>query len=236
MRRFLRILAILGLVVLATGGALLGWLSLTAVNAASLPPLRTGDIVFQNTTDDQALAIMLASGSVYTHAGLIEIATDGRPMVVEAIGPVRTVSLDQWIGQGTGGRITVKRLPSLSPTEAEAVIGQAHRYDGRPYDIFFLPDEERIYCSELVRLAFEKGLNIALGKMQKVRELDVDNSAARALIESRWQRHPLCQDEAADFETCYARIMEQQLVTPVSIAEDPKLEAVYSNFGILASE
>jgi hypothetical protein len=30
--------------------------------------------------------------------------------------------------------------------------------------------------------------------------------------------------------------MEQQLVTPASIARDPKLEPVYSNFGILASE
>ena len=192
--------------------------------------------MFQNTRDEQALAIMLASGSVYTHAGLIEIARDGTPMVVEAIGPVRTISLDQWISQGTGGRITVKRLPSLSPAEADAVMKQAHHYDGRPYDIFFLPDEERIYCSELVRLAFGKGLNIALGQMQQVRELAVDNAAARALIESRWQRHPLCQDEAADFETCHARIMEQPLVTPASIADDPILEAVYSNFGILASE
>jgi hypothetical protein len=40
---------------------------------ANLPPLKTGDIVFQNSSGRAREAIMIASGRPYTHVGIVEI-------------------------------------------------------------------------------------------------------------------------------------------------------------------
>ena len=105
---------------------------------------------------------------------------------------------------------------------------------GKPYDLFFFSSDDELYCSEFVRLAFEKGAGLALGKYQRIGTLDLDNFAARAIIERRWQRYPLCRDgKARDFESCLAVIKQQDLITPQSIADDRRLERVYSNYGVL---
>jgi hypothetical protein len=94
---------------------LLIWLTATQVSAADLPPLKNGDLVFQNTRGNQGLAIMLASRSAYSHMGMIELDGEGRPWVIEAVGPVQTIPLDKWIERGTASRITIKRMTGLKP-------------------------------------------------------------------------------------------------------------------------
>ena len=42
--------------------------------------------------------------------------------------------------------------------------------------------------------------------------------------------------KTANFNACYKLILDQTLVTPASIARDPKLELIYSNFGPEAGE
>ena len=233
MKRIFRWTLSVLLVAIAGLGMFVAWLSGTAVSAEELPPLKTGDIVFQESGGGQRLAIMLASHSLYTHTGLIELAADGTPLVVEAAGPVRTVPLKYWINNGTANRITIKRIKGLSESDARAAVARAHTYDGVPYDIFFLNTRDAIYCSELIYAAFKEGPKIAVGREEKVRDLHFDNAAVRHLIEARWQKHPLCQSkDIATFEACYQVILDQTLVTPASVARDPKLELVYSNFGI----
>lgn len=210
------------------------WLNATAVTAQSLPPLATGDIVFQDSGGGQGLAIMLASRSIYTHVGLIELSPNGVPLVVEAAGPVRTVPLDQWIAKGNAHRITIKRIKGLSDAEAISAVARAHTYDGYPYDIFFHDSRDAIYCSELVHAAYLESSGRSVGRVEKVRELSIDNSATRSLIEARWQKYPPCQAKGiTTFDACYALILEQTLVTPASLARDPQMETVYSNFGVL---
>jgi Permuted papain-like amidase enzyme, YaeF/YiiX, C92 family len=210
---------------------LAAWLALTSVSAKDLPPLKNGDIVFQTSRSSQSSAILLASMSAYSHMGMIEIWPDGAPLVVEAVGPVKSTPLDDWIKRGLGGRIAVKRMGLLSPDQSKAILQAAHQYDGLPYDLFFLSTTDQIYCSELVRLAYEKGAAIEVGKNQKVKQLYLDNFAAKRLIAKRWQKHPFCQSEnTSTFEACYAQILEQELVTPDSIFNDPKIELLYSNY------
>lgn len=166
--------------------------------------------------------------------GIIEIDQNNHANVEEATGPVKSTPLDQWIKRGTGGRITIKRKVDLHPEEAIAILKAAHTYDGLPYDLFFLPNKDAIYCSELVQLAFKEGAGIDLGKFEKVKTLNFDNFAARALIQKRWRKDPLCQpNENETFATCFNKILEQDLITPASIAADSKLQTVYSNYGIL---
>ena len=228
MTRLLRKAAI---VVAILAAIFYAWLTLTSVSAIDLPPLKNGDIVFQTSRSSQSTAILLASMSAYSHMGIVEIDQRGLPFVVEAVGPVKSTPLDQWIKRGLGARVAVKRAPHLSPDQALSILRNAHYYDGLPYDLFFLSSKEQIYCSELVSLAFKDGASISLGKNQKAKELYLNNFAAKRLISKRWQKHPMCQSaETATFESCYAQILEQELVTPDSIFNDPKLELIFSNY------
>jgi Permuted papain-like amidase enzyme, YaeF/YiiX, C92 family len=235
MKKLLRFAFALSLVLASAAGWLAIWLARTNVSAAEMPPLKSGDIVFQSSGDAQSNAIGMASRSLYTHTALIEVDAAGNVNAVEAVGPVKTTPLDQWIKYGTGQRITVKRVKGLSDDAARKALAAAHAYDGRPYDHFFHESRDAIYCSELVHLAFKEGPSINIGAIQRVKDLHIDNAPARALIESRWHDHPMClAAKATTFDACYALILEQTLVTPASVARDPKLETVYSNFGVAA--
>jgi Permuted papain-like amidase enzyme, YaeF/YiiX, C92 family len=218
-------------ILLAVGIAIYGWLSLTTVSAKDLPLLKNGDIVFQTSRSSQSSAILLASLSAYSHMGLIEISGDGTAFVVEAVGPVKATVLDDWIRHGLGGRIAIRRMKTLTPQQGQSILQAAHKYDGLPYDLFFLSSTDQIYCSELVNLAFSNGASLSLGKIQKAKELYLDNFAAKRLIKRRWQKHPLCQTaDTTTFESCYTKILEQELVTPESIFNDQKLDLIYSNY------
>lgn len=204
-----------------------------SARAGEIPPLKTGDLVFQTTSGGQSTAIMMASRSPYTHMGIIELDKSGQPTVVEAVGPVRTIAFDKWLAKGAGRRVTIKRVKGLKDTQALSALARAHYYDGRPYDVFFYEARDAIYCSELVYAAFKEGAHLTLGAEEKVKELKIDNAAARQLIEQRWRQHPACKArKAANFNACFGLIMEQTVVTPASIARDPQLELVYSNFGL----
>ncbi len=207
-------------------------LAYPACAADSLPPLKTGDIVFQRTETNASDAIMLASGTQYTHVGLVELDSAGRANVIEAVGPVRTLPIDRWIKNGNEGRVTIKRLKGLDEGDAKKAALRARHYLGRPYDHFFYETRDQIYCSELIHAAFKEGANITVGREEKVRELNIDTGAAQQLIKQRWKAHPLCKAKSAGtFKACYGLIMEQTLVTPASIARDPQMELIYTNFG-----
>ncbi len=215
------------LAVLAVAG-----LGLTLAPAEDLPPLKTGDIVFQKTATSASDAIMLASGTQYTHVGIVEIDKSGQPQVIEAVGPVQEVPLGEWMKKGSKGRITIKRIKGLDEGQAGSAIASARRYLGRPYDHFFYDTRDQIYCSELIYAAFKDGPNISVGRQEKVRDLKIDTDAAQTLIKQRWKSHPLCKAKgASSFKACYALILDQTLVTPASIARDPQMELVYTSFG-----
>jgi hypothetical protein len=230
-RFFLGILGVITILAVT----IFSWLSFTSVSAADLPSLQNGDIVFHTSRSSQSSAILFASRSPYSHMGIIELNAMGNAFVQEATGPVKLTPIDEWIKRGFGGRIMIKRLEGLLPQQAKNILSAAHKYDGLPYDIFFLPDKEHIYCSELVRLAFEEGSKIEVGKIQTVRELNVDGFLAQRLIKRRWAKHPLCQAAGETFEKCYPKILNQTLVTPASIAEDPRMKTIFSNYGALAN-
>ncbi len=209
------------------------WLALTSVSAKDLPQLQNGDIIFQTSRGSQSAAILLASASAYSHMGLIEINASGAPFVVEAVGPVKSTPLDAWIKRGLGGRVAIQRFSSLSPDTASKILIAAHKYDGLPYDLFFLSAKNQIYCSELVSLAFSEGALLSVGQLQKAKDLYLNNFAAKRLIEKRWRKHPLCQVAGETFDSCYAKILEQELITPSSIYNDRKLELIFTNYKVL---
>lgn len=190
--------------------------------------IKDGDIILQTILGTQGMAIIAASSSPYTHMGFIK--TGGKePVVVEAIGPVKETPLTQWIAGGVGQRITILRLKNITPEIAAKVEAAAQKHYGKPHDFYFLPDKKSFYCSELVRDAYLSA-GITLGTLQKVGELTT-SSAMDTIIEQRWKYYPLCQGiSGITMEKCRKIIMEQELVTPASIARDPQLEPVFSNY------
>lgn len=52
------------------------------------------------------------------------------------------------------------------------IIASARRYLGRPYDIHYEFDDEKIYCSELVYKAVATATGVRLGKTQRIGELN----------------------------------------------------------------
>ncbi len=91
--------AALGAILLAAGSALAG----------PAPALQDGDIVFQTSLSSQSVAVQRATGSRWSHMGVI-VLRDGRPWVLEAIATVRYTPLPEWIARGAGHHFVAKRL------------------------------------------------------------------------------------------------------------------------------
>ena len=217
-----------------TGRGLLLSLALataTPAGAEGLPTLLRGDVIFQNSQSEQSLAISLATGSRYTHVGIVDLDAAGQPVVLEAVQTTRATPLVDWIGRGKGGDVAIYRLERLTEDQALSVTRAARSHFGKPYDLHFHASEDRLYCSELVQIAFRDGAAVTLGREQSLAELNLNTAAALSLVGLRWNSHPSCKDgQAADAGACLALISDDLLITPQAQSEDPDLTLIYSTF------
>jgi uncharacterized protein YycO len=153
------------------------------------PAVRDGDVIFHTSRSSQSLAIQRATGSQYSHMGLV-VHRNGKPFVFEAVSTVRLTPLDQWIARGTGRHFVVKRLRNaesvLTPAALEKLRAEARRFAGRPYDLTFGWADDRIYCSELVWKAYDRALGIQIGGLQEVRDFNLSDPAVRAKMRERY--------------------------------------------------
>lgn len=174
---------------------------------AAPPALRTGDLVFQTSRSSQSRAVQEATGSRWSHVGIVEVASDG-VFVLEAEGTVARTPWARFVRRGADGVLAL-RPRALGPDAAARVAAEARRHLGKPYDPLFGWGDDRFYCSELVRKAFARGAGLELGRMERLGDLRVEG--LRAEIERRWGSVP------AGLE----------VVTPASLAADPRLEEVW---------
>ena len=132
--------------------------------------------------------------------------------VIEAVQPVKITGWRKWKARGKEGRVTVMRHKSLEATRLKKVAEEARTYLGRPYDLGFAWDDEKLYCSELVYKAFQRAADVEVGRKQKLRELEL-----KGLL-------PALTGRYGD-----AIPLDLELVTPASIAADEDLEIVFSD-------
>lgn len=169
-----------------------------AAPAWGAPPqalVRNGDIVFQRSRSSQSPAIQRATGSPYSHVGLI-LLRGGKPYVFEAGPTVRFTPLQEWIAQGRGGHYVVKRLrnaeTALGKEAVRKIRAQARLFEGKAYDAAFDWSDDRMYCSELVWKVYHRALGVRLGRLRKLREFRLDDPVvAQALTERYGSRVPL---------------------------------------------
>ncbi len=155
-----------------------------------------------------AESIRRATRSPYSHVGVVEVGDDG-VWVVEAISPVSRTPFAKWKHRGRGGHLTIMR-PRVTPEKAAAAVAAARAELGKPYDVRYGWDDERIYCSELVVKAFERGAGVTYGQRVRLDAL-----------------------ELGAFEKALAVKLgvplSQEVVPPGSLASDPKLDVVFSD-------
>lgn len=129
--------------------------------------LKNADLVFvgaENSAFSQAIKSATAKGGTdYTHMGIVEVAKNG-VFIIEATsinGVVRTAWAD-FAKANEGRGMNVMRLKKGIKFNAKAIIARAKGFLGQAYDWNFLPDNDKMYCSELVYEAYvdEKGERI----------------------------------------------------------------------------
>jgi hypothetical protein len=201
---------------------------ITIPKVGSLPPLQTGDIVFQTGRGPQAEMIMLGTSSLITHMGIVRVSRSGQPIVIEAADPVTQTPLPAWIEKGLWGRLKIMRPYNFPADEGEKVIEATKPFFGRRYDPYFSADTDRIYSSELVYRAYDS-IGIALGSVQKVADLPANNILFRNLAAPYILNHPACR-QAASIDICWQILLQEDVITPRSIARDSRLEVIYSNY------
>ena len=126
--------------------------------SAACHPLRTGDLLFQVGRESaMSGAIAAATGEnaplPFTHVG-IAVCCAGGDSVLEATSPggVRMTALHEFLDKSARheGRAVVVAMRLKDTTGLAASVARARSFMGRPYDYSFRPDNDRMYCSELV--------------------------------------------------------------------------------------
>lgn len=174
--------------------------------------LHDGDLIFQESRSAQSVAVRAATGSRYSHMGVIFGIATGRPVVLEAVQPVRETPLRAWIERGQSHHFVVKRLAAgLDANAAERVRREARRFLGRGYDTLFDWSDARIYCSELAWKAYERALSVRIGEPQPWRDLDLDEGVVTRLATKRLGRLPT---------------PDALVITPVRMMDSPLLVEV----------
>ena len=169
--------------------AIVGLLYLVGCSDSLAEQLRDGDIIFQTLRSELSIPIQKATHSPYSHMGIV-FFRNGSPHVYEAIKTGQYTPLRKWVDRGEGSHYVVKRLREadrILTSQAVKKLRQAGaKFQGKPYDSFFEWSDNRIYCSELVWKIYDRGFGIRVGKLQKVRDLDLSDPIVKTRMKERY--------------------------------------------------
>lgn len=143
-------------------------------NEVGADQLKTGDLVFValpldydlKASSDMISAIMEATSDTselnYIHVAIAEVDEDNNAWIIDATlkHGVDRYPLDTFLCDFTlpNGKYPIFDVMRLNDSEkAEEYVENAKKFVGRAYDIYFLPDNDEQYCSELVRNSYRNG-------------------------------------------------------------------------------
>lgn len=153
--------------------------------AVAEQPLREGDVVFSGSERGQGEAIIAATGSRYTHCGIVFLR-EGKLMVLEAVEPVGVVSLEDFKSRSLPGSFLARRLKTpLAPASYQNARTWAEAQIGKNYDGRFLWDDGNLYCSELVWKVYQRA-GVELCAPRRFRDYDLEKPSVKKLIEQRF--------------------------------------------------
>ncbi|MFK7755305.1 MAG: YiiX family permuted papain-like enzyme [Flavobacteriales bacterium] len=152
--------------------------------------LQFGDLVFQSSKSGQSAAIQLATGSKYSHVGMIYEKKGDEWLVLEAVQPVKLTPLSEWVTHGDDNLYSVKRLKTADSSLTSEVELQmkteAVTNIGKNYDIYFDWSDKEIYCSELVWKLYHSALNVELGELRPLSDFDLTHPIVKEIMTRRY--------------------------------------------------
>ena len=152
--------------------------------------LREGDILFQEFPSPQSAAVKIATNSEFTHCGIVFHDDSGKAVVWEAVHPVKVTPLDQWIGRDADSFFVVMRMTGADTLLSDSVIETMKEYGkshfGKPYDLYFNWDNERLYCSEYVWKIYHEALGIELSEPRPIRDYNLDHPLVQMKLKERY--------------------------------------------------
>jgi hypothetical protein len=212
-RRWLRLFVAtaLGLAMLWAG--FYGWNTWSAYAGYLKYEPQEGDVVFQSLPYGPVVwAIEGVTKSPYSHCGIVA-RRDSQWVVYEALGKVRVTPLKEFLYRGRGGGFVVYRLRDDHREHVPETIRCCEKYLGRPYDIRYRLDDEKIYCSELIWKAYRDATNgQQLGALRKFGEMN-------------WQPYETLIKQVEGGEVP----IDREMITPVELARARQLEPVFSH-------
>jgi uncharacterized protein YycO len=150
---------------------------------------QNGDIIFQTSKSAQSKAIQVATGSKYSHMGII-YKQGNDYFVYEAVQPVKLTPLNDWIKRGENGHYVVKRIKNsqnlLTPETLTKMKQIGEKYAGKDYDLYFEWSDSRIYCSELVWKIYQEATGREIGKLEKLGDFNLTEKAVRQKLMERY--------------------------------------------------
>ncbi len=152
--------------------------------------LREGDIVFQDSKSAQCEAIRAATGSAWTHCGILFLSQD-KWMVLEAVQPVSVTSLELWRLRNRES-FAVKRLKGSDTLLTTAVMQKmgdvGGSFMGKRYDIYFNWSDTEIYCSELVWKIYHAA-GIDLCALKPLRSYNLQAPIVKTVMKQRYGKN-----------------------------------------------
>lgn len=171
-----------------------------------------GDVIFQSLPRSRlVVAIEGATHSPFSHCGVVA-RRNNRWFVVEAFDGVEETPLPEFLFRGRGHGFAVFRLQSQHRDWAKPMSDATREYMGRPYDVRYRMDDEKIYCSELIYKAYgDVTGGEQLGELVQLRKLD-------------WQPYA----ETIEYFEGGPVPLDREMITPRDLANANQLELVTS--------
>jgi hypothetical protein len=173
---------------------------------------QVGDVLVQDIDPCGRLlrTVKGVTQSEWCHCGVVDYK-DGQWVVCEAVGSgVRYTPLYYFLLRGDKFHFAAYRLTAPLRHHASLFAASCAQYVGRPYDIQYELDDEKIYCSELVYKAYKVATGETLGVVQRFGDLN-------------WQPH---KDDIIYYHGNGDLPLDREVVTPASIPLSPQLEKV----------
>lgn len=162
---------------------------LPALSQELTDKLNEGDIFFQDFESAQSAAVKLATGSQFTHCGIL-FFEDSVPRIWEALQPVCITPVHEWIVRDTGNHFVVMRLKDADSLLTDEVIERmktcARAHIGKNYDPYFEWSDSAFYCSEYVWKIFKEAAGIELTPLRKLGEYDFSHPLVQEQLEMRY--------------------------------------------------
>jgi hypothetical protein len=180
-----------------------------------------GDILLQSLSTTQSLALAMATGSDYTHCGIV-FKRDGQVFVYEDLGVMLLTPIDEFIGKSPQPVLQLRlRDPSvLTPEAIGKMKDVARSFEHKLYDYHFRWSDDLMYCSELIYKIYQRGAGIEVAPLKQVKDYNLNHPAVKALIDKRFGGIPP---------------LDEPILSPADLIDSPMLETVGKVRGKLVS-